>query len=155
MPYLVDGNNLCGAARDMSLGLPRDEADMVRLLDRFAQARQSEILVVFDGPSGSGRATGQAGRVGRVKVRYAGSGRQADDLIVEMISGWNNPAEITLVTSDNELRRRARSAGARIMGCTAFAAKLTSTGTSSDAAEDHKPLVGDIDEWEEYFRRGR
>ena len=36
MPYLIDGNNLCGAARDRRLGLPTDEAEMVLLLADFA-----------------------------------------------------------------------------------------------------------------------
>jgi predicted RNA-binding protein with PIN domain len=155
MPYLVDGNNLLGAARDARLGLPRDEAELLRRLDRFAQARRSEILVVFDGPAGTGRAAGQAGRVGRARVRYAGSGRQADDLIVEMIVGWNNPAEITLVSSDNQLRGRAKATGARVMGCAEFAGRLRAAAEGLTNGEDDKPLVGDIAEWEEYFRRGR
>ena len=154
MPYLVDGNNLLGAARDARLGLPRDESALLRLLDRFAQARRSEILVVFDGPAGARRAAGHADRVGRARVRYAGSGRQADDLIVEMIAGWNNPAEITLVSSDNQLRGRAKVAGARVLGCAEFAGRLRDA-TSGSTSEDDKPLVGDIAEWEEYFRRGR
>ena len=121
---------------------------------RFAQARRSEILVVFDGPAGARRAAGHADRVGRARVRYAGSGRQADDLIVEMIAGWNNPAEITLVSSDNQLRSRAKTAGARVMGCAEFAGRLRGA-TSGSTSEDDKPLVGDIAEWEEYFKRGR
>jgi len=149
MPFLVDGNNLCGAARDRRLGLPFDEPSMIALLSDFATRRVTWITVVFDGPAGDRRGSGRAGRAGRLKIAYSGSGRIADDLIVELGSRAGAPGNVIVVTSDRQLKSRVRDAGCRVMGCSEFAEKVTST--ARDTPEE-KPLPGDVEEWERYFR---
>src|SRR5688572_26656882 len=124
MPYLVDGSNLAGAARDRRLGLPREEQDLVRLLASFAEARRTRLRVVFDGPAQGRGGAGRARQAGRVKVHYSGSGRIADDLIVDMVRAENAPGDMIVVTSDRELRSRVRAAGGRVMGCAQFAQAL-------------------------------
>lgn len=146
MPYVVDGNNLLGAARDRRLGLPRLEQDLVRRLAAFAHARRAFLRVVFDGPA-QGRAGGQAGRV---KVQYSGAGRLADDVIVDLVRADANPADLVVVTSDAALRSRVRAAGGRVMGCAEFARRLEQSG--SDGDPDEKPLPGDVEAWERWFR---
>ncbi|MGH9870745.1 MAG: NYN domain-containing protein [Candidatus Polarisedimenticolia bacterium] len=154
MPYLVDGSNLAGAARDRRLGLPRDEQELVRLLASFAEARSTRLTVVFDGPAEGRGGSGRAHQAGRVKVRYSGSGRTADDLIVDMVRAENAPGDVIVVTSDRDLSSRVRTAGGRVMGCTRFAEALERSASGGGATED-KPLPGDIQDWEAYFRTGR
>src|SRR5262245_4949443 len=104
MPYIVDGSNLTGAARDRRLGLPRDEHELVRRLAAFAAARRAYVRVIFDGPAEGRGPAGHARRAGRVSVQYSGAGRIADDVIVQLVSADRAPADVTVVTSDRELR---------------------------------------------------
>ena len=153
MPYLIDGNNLCGAARDRRLGLPTDEAEMVLALADFAGSRRCSLTVVFDGPAASRRGAADRGRAGRVTVRYSGSRRSADDWILDHARGLADPRAITLVTSDRALASRARSLGCRVIGCRAFSEALHRAAARSGggAGEEEKPLAADVEEWERYF----
>ncbi len=152
MPYLIDGNNLLGAARDRRLDLPRAEDDLIRALASFSGGKRAGLTVVFDGPAGPRRGAGHASRIGRVKVLYSGTGRSADDAIIAEIERHRNSKDFTLVSSDNKLRSHARHLGCRVMGCSEFAAVLSraKAATSGHDAEQ-KPLPGDIEEWERYF----
>jgi predicted RNA-binding protein with PIN domain len=145
VPYLVDGNNLCGAGRDRRLGLPTDQDDMVRLLNDFATRRSTRLTVVFDGPAAAGRVRGSPGRV---RVLHSGAGRTADDTIVALAGGTSAPRDITLVSSDRELGARVRALGCRVMGCRQFAETVHRARARSG---DEKPAAVDIDLWERYF----
>jgi len=149
MPYLIDGNNLLGAARDARLALPRTERELIRVLSRFAGRRRGRLTIVFDGPPGS-RQGGAAGPAAGVKVIYSGAGRTADDVILEMAERSRAPGDIVLVTSDRALRSRARGLGCRLMGCAEFAARLSAAGEPA-AGEEDKPAAGDAEEWLRWF----
>jgi predicted RNA-binding protein with PIN domain len=151
VPYVIDGNNLLGAARDHRLGLPRDEQELVRRLSAFAHARRTFLRVVFDGPAAARGGAGRATRAGRVKVLYSGSGRIADDVIVDLVRADAAPADIVVITSDAALRARVRASGSRVMGCAEFARKLADAAAAA-AGDDDKPLPGDVEEWERWFR---
>ncbi len=153
MPFLVDGSNLAGAARDRRLGLPRDEQDLVRRLADFAEARRTSLRVIFDGPAAGRGGAGRARRAGRVSVLYSGSGRIADDVIVDLVSSNRSPSDLIVVTSDRDLRSRVRAAGGRVMGCAEFSETLKRVGETR--TQDEKPLPGDIEDWVQYFQKGR
>ncbi|HKY33940.1 MAG TPA: NYN domain-containing protein [Candidatus Polarisedimenticolia bacterium] len=155
MPYLIDGSNLLGAARDRRLGLPRDEEGLVARLASFAEARSARVVAVFDGPAEGRGPAGRASRAGRVKVFYSGSGRAADDVLVDRVRRESAPADWIVVTSDNDLRRRVRSAGGRVMGCREFSETMARALDRRSGAVEDKPLPGDVEEWEAWFRRGR
>ena len=99
---LVDGNNVLGSVPD---GWWRDRhGAMQRLvndLDERAARTGDEITVVFDGRERDLQAT-------RVSVAFA---PHADDLIAARAAPGT-----TVVTSDRELRARARAAGAEVLG---------------------------------------
>lgn len=155
MPYLIDGNNLCGAARDRRLGLPIGEAEMVHTLAEFASRRRCFLTVVFDGPATGRRGAADGGKAGRVTVRYSGSKRSADDWILDHAGGFADPRAITLVTSDRALASRARSLGCRVVGCRQFADAVHRAAARGGAggleAGDEKPLAADVEDWERYF----
>ena len=61
----------------------------------------------------------------RVDVRFASPGRDAaDDAIVEMIAGHNEPSSLTVATSDRGLVTRARELGAATMSAGALRRRL-------------------------------
>jgi rRNA-processing protein FCF1 len=67
------------------------------------------VVVVLEGKA---RAGVPAGAVGGVMVVHAtGSG---DDMLVDVISAASD--QVTLVTADRELRRRAEALGAHVAG---------------------------------------
>ena len=111
---LVDGNNVMGARPD---GWWRDRAGARRrLLDSLeahAERTGTSITVVFDGREGDLASE-------RVEVRFAA---HADDLLAELAA-----PDATLVTSDRELGRRARSRGAEVIGSGGFRAQLDRGG---------------------------
>ncbi len=158
MPYLIDGNNLCGAARDRRLALPRDEPEMLRALSGFAEGRSAWLTVVFDGPASPRRPGGIARGAGRVRLVHSGRGRSADDCIVEIARRSAAPADLTVVTSDRDLASRVRTLGCRVIGCRAFAETLHRAADSRRRRADEgteKPQPGDVEEWERWFRGGR
>lgn len=150
MWYLIDGNNLIGHERGLSLADEASRGVLVRALCSLSRRTRKRVTVVFDGraPRGSGRSD-----LGKVRVLYAGSGRTAmtaDERILRMVRGDGRPAEITLVTSDQSLANRARAAGAATVPCHRFRPLLRETA-AADAAGPEKPTHVDVREWAEYF----
>jgi predicted RNA-binding protein with PIN domain len=120
MRWLVDGMNVVGSRPD---GWWRDrQGAMRRLIDaleRFAGATGDEVAVVFDG------RPFELDGGGRVEVGFRPGGRNAaDDAIVEWVGDDAEPASLTVVTSDAELARRVRAAGAEVVGAGSFLERL-------------------------------
>jgi predicted RNA-binding protein with PIN domain len=88
-------------------------------LASFARASGDEVAVVFDGREHE--------LPGGVEAQFAGGGRgAADDAIVERVGADAEPGEITVVTSDRELKRRVEEAGACVMTAGRFLARVDS-----------------------------
>ena len=97
MPWIIDGSNVLGAAR-AAIDAKRE---LVRHLGRFARAKRTRVVCIFDGDAPEHFGT----HLGGVSVVFSGA-RSADDLIVARAAngrGWN------VVTSD-------RALGARVGG---------------------------------------
>ena len=119
--WVVDGMNVIGSRPD---GWWRDRRgamrELVEELERFAARAGDRVTVVFDGkpfelesPEGVG-------------VRFATRrGRNAaDDDIVALVAGDGDPESLSVVTSDGDLARRARDAGAAVVGAGEFRRRL-------------------------------
>jgi predicted RNA-binding protein with PIN domain len=126
--YIVDGMNVIGSRPD---GWWRDRDGAVRrLLRRLQDAAErsgDDITLVLDGRP---LADLPEGVHGRVTVRYAGRrGRDAaDDRIVELVTGDEDPASLRVVTSDRALVERVTTAGATTEGARAFLRRLERLG---------------------------
>lgn len=99
---------------------PAAVRDLVTRLERLAASRpRLTITAVVDGRPPSDPPAPD----GPVRVVYAGSNRDAaDDRIVELLDRSEDPA--TVVTADRELRRRASSRGASLIGPTSLLDRL-------------------------------
>ena len=160
MSFLIDGHNLIGAMPDLSLSDPDDEQALVLRLHVFAQRTRESLAVVFD--PGELPATPARPQYGDVKVAYARRGGSADDLIVRRLRAARRPAEITVVTSDLELSRRARAAGARVMPAGEFLRLMAPANDGPTAAEQEDEERANlhlgpqqVEEWMEVFRKRR
>jgi len=110
MRWLVDGMNVVGSRPD---GWWRDRRGAMRaLIDRleaFAAQTGDDVAVVFDG-----RPFELSGD-GLVEVGFAPGGRNAaDHAIAEWVEADDDPAAITVDSSDQELVERVRAAGAQV-----------------------------------------
>ena len=131
MPYLIDASNVLGPARAAT----EAKRALVRELGRFARARRTRVVCVFDGdePEHFGKT------LGGVAVVFSG-GRTADELIVARASsgnGWK------VVTSDRALA--ARVGGRRVE--VVEPRRLLAEVESLPPAEER----GVADDWISYF----
>ncbi len=140
MPVLLDGNNLLHR-------LPQDRRsrkDVRRAALDLVRREGVRVTVVFDGPPPAGTPEREA--LGSVTVVYAGSS-SADEVILRRVSGARR-GQLTVVTDDRELARRARQAGARVQPVASWLDKLTVPDREKPAALSPTDLA----DWEDYFR---
>ena len=119
--WIVDGMNVVGSRptgwwRDR----PRAMRELVNALEAFAAATGAELTVVFDG------RPFELETDGRVSVQFANRrGRNAaDDDIAALVEGDGDPGSLSVVTSDGDLARRVRDAGAAVLGAGEFRRRL-------------------------------
>ncbi|MEW6757436.1 MAG: hypothetical protein AB1347_04380 [Acidobacteriota bacterium] len=142
MGWILDGNNVLGfiAARE-----GRDPG-REGLLQRIASSRSPlPLTVVFDGPAPAGHPGGE--RRGRVAVTYSGR-RSADDLIHALV----RPGD-TVVTADRELTLRCKDRQGKVVTPDRFLSGLRPRRGAD--AEKPSPTGVDVQDWMEFFRRGR
>jgi predicted RNA-binding protein with PIN domain len=122
MRWLVDGMNVIGSRPD---GWWRDRtgamARLVSDLEAFAAATGEEVRVVFDGRE---RDVGRQAAP-HVGISFAPGGRDAaDHEIARLVEADDDPASLTVVTSDGALAQRVRAAGAQVVGARSFRTRL-------------------------------
>jgi predicted RNA-binding protein with PIN domain len=108
---VVDGNNVMGSRPD---GWWKDRAGAARrLVEQIGAWATDDVLVYFDGPEPPGIPAPK-----HVDVRFATRrGRDAaDDDIAALVASHPSPSDLRVVTSDAELSRRVREAGAEVVG---------------------------------------
>jgi hypothetical protein len=103
------------------------------------------VLVVFDGPSETGRTEST---LGPLTVRYSGN-RSADDVIVETAARSRAPADHLVVTDDRGLEARARAAGARTLAAGEFLERISRPPAPGE------PAPVDVDDWVAFFSNDR
>jgi hypothetical protein len=136
MPYLLDGNNLIGRPDPTE---QERHALVLEIADRLRNTRARAVLF-FDG--GARRSSS----LGALQVRD-GFGSSADDDILAAIAGSSSTREMTVVTSDQALGRRARDAGAAVLRPEDFWARF---GKRRAGSEKENGDV-DVEEWARYF----
>jgi predicted RNA-binding protein with PIN domain len=123
---LVDGNNVIGSRPD---GWWRDRSGatrrLVAQLQELAARTGDDMTVVFDGRPLPDLTEGTHDGL---RVAYARrAGRDAgDDRIVEEVADDDDPASLTVVTSDRGLTQRVRALGAEVESAGALIRALES-----------------------------
>jgi predicted RNA-binding protein with PIN domain len=119
--WIVDGMNVVGSRptgwwRDR----PRAMRELAQELEAFAAATGEEVTVVFDG------RPFELETDDRVSVVFATRrGRNAaDDDIAALVEGDRDRGSLSVVTSDSDLARRVRHAGAAVLGAGEFRRRL-------------------------------
>lgn len=146
--YLIDGYNLIHALglvhKQAAPGeLERSRHALAAMLE--AHAAKGAFTVVFDAKRKPRRGAG-AETIGAIQVRYA-VGREADEMLEELIVQHPRPARLNVVSDDRRVQEAARRARAVPLGCQAFLDLLErppAAAPAADAAEPGKetPLSG-------------
>jgi len=119
MPFIIDGNNLLWAANDVPEvpGLLSD-IKLCGILNRFLKRYRDNAEIVFDGPEPKekGRLLGFS----QIEVSFSGVKKNADTVIKSKIKSSSAPRKLTLVTSDRELQKQARTVKAQVIKAQLF-----------------------------------
>jgi predicted RNA-binding protein with PIN domain len=122
MPYLIDGHNLIGALPGLTLTDPEDERKLVEVLEEFGRSTRRKSVAYFDrGRPGMGPLS-RSGRM--VKAHFIPEPLRADDAILDFLRGRKDARHFTVVSSDSEVRSRARRAGAKVISSEQFAREV-------------------------------
>lgn len=153
MPLLIDGHNLIGKMPGLSLADPDDEVELVRRLQQYCRHHRRRAVVVFDAGVLGGRS--RALSTPEVEVVFAPAGRRADDVIQERLRKIRDPVGWLVVSSDREIQRIARQAGARVVSAEEFVAEMRAP-PSAPYEQRALPMSEDeIQEWLDLFQRRR
>jgi hypothetical protein len=149
LPYLIDGHNVIGQLKDLSLGDPHDEALLVERLRSFAARKRVHLVVVFDSglPGGLSRELSTPG----VQAVFAHSGSSADAIILERLGSLRDPRNWTVVSADQEIIQAAARRRVRILSPDGFAQALAAPGIPDDEHRDPHLTPREIEEWLELF----
>jgi predicted RNA-binding protein with PIN domain len=145
MAILIDGHNLIGKMPDLRLDDPADEAKLLVRL-RAYRAHTGKHLVVYFDPGITYQSPAHRSE-GGISIRQAGTGQQADDLMMRDISRHHNPSELTVVTSDHAIQQVARQHGARVVDSATFAAELSRPPEKDDVSKTRPLSEEEIEEW--------
>jgi hypothetical protein len=144
LPYLIDGHNLIGQLKDLSLDDPHDEARLVERLKSFTARKGTHCVVVFDGglPGGPSRDLSTH----HVQVVFAHSGTSADAIILERIGSLRDPGNWTVVSADRTIVKAAERHRVHVLPPAGFI-QVLATPAADDSNRDPHLTPGEIDEW--------
>lgn len=160
MKYLVDGHNLLftGAGPWSSqTGRPLPEAPriLVETVEAFCRRRRARALIIFDGHVPRGfPIPPPAGEC--VEVRFSGSGASADDLMGAIVDeAPEGTVSWTVVSSDRDVRARARWESQKLLSAEAFADLIRDSSPpprSAGPRARHRTLTpAEVDAWLKEF----
>lgn len=128
MHLIIDGYNLIRTDKSLSpkVNLQSLRETLLNKLSLYKKGKIHKITVVFDG-SHSDNTSRTIENIYGIKVIYSKQNETADDVIKEIVETSENPGEILVVTSDNELRHAVRAGGVSV----------TSSGSLSRRLKEH------------------
>ncbi len=147
MKLLIDGHNLIGQMRSISLADPDDEVHLVARLQRYASRTGRQITVVFDGGAPAGWQPFPAGK--RLQVRFAPACQTADELIIRQINRIRDRSGWLIVSSDRQILAAAAGHGVRTQSAAEFAAELEADPPASAVpdARETPPTRAEVEAW--------
>lgn len=156
---IVDGYNVILRSPRLRPGegrtLRESRDKLVSLLSWMMGGNDVRFIVVFDGDGLSGRDEPS----GRVQVMYSRPPEKADDVIRRIVEKRvGGDEQITVVTSDIEVARRARAEGADVSLSDLFLASAlgSAEGGGAEGDDSEKPTTltkQELKDWAEIFTR--
>jgi len=115
MPFLFDGYNLyhalCKSSEELTHLTP---VTMCRFIAQDMQRLRDKAVVVFDGRPRRGISL-EIEPAGYVKIIFSGSASDADTVMESLIQKNTAPRRLTVISSDNRVRKAARRRRAKTL----------------------------------------
>jgi len=122
---IVDGYNFIGSEKGLRGDIENRREELIGRLARYHAVKGYDVTVVFDGwQSGWPSEHGEL-RQG-IEVVFSKHGEKADEVIVRMAEELGSAGLV--VSSDREVARFVRAAGATAVSSSEFAARLSQIG---------------------------
>ncbi len=157
MRYLIDGHNLIAYLPDIQLDDPEDEVKLVYKLRGFAarSKKSLKMTVIFDGGIPGGVEQNLSNSV--LTARFAAAESSTGDSVLRsLIQKASDPAQFTLVTSDQELIDLARVRNMPVMTAAEFIGFMNSTAKPHPPeAKKNNPKLSksEVEEWLDIFTK--
>lgn len=110
---IVDGNNVMGQRIGWHRDKPAAQQRLIEEVGRLSRHRNEPHILVFDAKMKS--TVADDSNLPLFTVQYAGSGKSADELILELVYRYNSDSVVTVVTSDRALTRQVETLGSTTM----------------------------------------
>jgi len=152
---IIDGWNVCWKIPEIACDIP-ERSRIARqkfntLIENHLAGKKVIYQIIYDGQAGILPEKSAK----NPNVRFSKNPEKADQLIISFLQKQSRPQQWTVVTSDLELARRARSLDARIISSDAFIARLHKQKMApKDQAADKKDASlsrQEIDYWLKKF----
>lgn len=153
MPILIDGHNLIGQMKTISLADPDDEEQLIERLVTYQRRRRRKITVVFDAGAHVGPSSEYEQRTAGVRIIYARPGQRADDVICRIVRDSSDRRGWLVVSSDRAVQAEVRYLGASIIAADQFARELAIPRLQAPQEEERSLSPSEVDEWLRIFAR--
>ncbi|RPH75658.1 hypothetical protein EHM76_01140, partial [bacterium] len=155
MFWIIDGHNLIPHVPGISLRDLDDESKLIQWLLDFARIEQDTIAVYFDqAPVGQPSVK----KFGRVTAHFVRIGKTADQAIGERVKREGKSARnATVVSSDQQVQRNARSLRAAILSSPEFVQRMIAASQKQSSTEKREPDIPshEVEEWMNLFNHGK
>jgi predicted RNA-binding protein with PIN domain len=144
---VIDGNNLLGSWGSLSQRPGDQRHEVVKRVVAFSRARNSKVILVFDGASF--RPDQQKQAFGNVSLRFPDHGKDADSVIRSIVQSSAQPRDWIVVTSDKALYSYLKTLGASILRAHEWNAqeRELQRRSHSDPDEDKPDHETDVEGW--------
>jgi len=155
MPYIIDGDNLIGSSPDLSGEDPDARSTLIQAVHNFQENRSCNVTIVFDGKPESGLKREDIHS--KFCVRYPEFGSSADDEIKLILDTLHYFKDVTLITSDRDLKSYAKKKGAKTINSIEFYFELKRISRRSGKQEEFRKRIdtevsdGEVDQWMKIF----
>jgi len=150
MILIIDGNNLIGRKITTVSDGHTIKKDLALKMVKYVAMTGRKVKIVFDGIEDTNYPDGIIFK--GVQIFYAKAGGNADERIKNMVKNVSYARDITVVSSDRELRTYVSGRGAKVMTSEAFRSELAKLKFSGEKeTKESNPKIDNISEWLEFF----
>lgn len=120
---LIDGYSVLHRCPDIAPNWPRHSAaardELIQRLNRYQDASQTPVTIVFDGSYTAGKIAGEPSSPG-LEVLYSPQGKTADDLIERATYGFLQYGKVLVVTDDYAEQNTVAALGGSVLNVQSF-----------------------------------
>lgn len=164
MHFLIDGHNLIGKMPGLALSDSQDELELIlRLKGWVAAVPSRQVTIYFDGSGFGGYSQRLSSK--DIRVIFAPTDKEADDLLMAKLSGLRHAYNYTLVTSDRRIRDVAVISRVKVLKSEEFVAwegfdyrqvaqeEKRPSSLTPQPEKEHNPVISkeEVAEWLELF----